>query len=130
MENEADDPVTTLCAVTGADRPTAEHILEAHGFDLNKSVNYFLENAATGIPAHEVVLAPSDIAEPEEEEPVLIDDSPTTHQRPAPTWSGQDEQQRHGAVNDNAEVLCTRPVTSICCILSFVRRALLEQHSY
>ena len=33
-------------AITGADAQTAEHTLEAFGWDLNRGVNFFLENGA------------------------------------------------------------------------------------
>lgn len=41
--------VETFQAITGADRATAEHVLEAHGWDLNRGVDFFVESA--GLPA-------------------------------------------------------------------------------
>lgn len=51
--------VDTFQAITGADRATAEHVLEAHGYDLNRSVNFFMESA--GMSA----ARPIDVSEPE-----------------------------------------------------------------
>ena len=45
---EEEGAVDTFQAITGADQATAQHVLEAHGWDLNKSVNFFME--AAGLP--------------------------------------------------------------------------------
>lgn len=48
MENH-DEDISTFEAITGADHETAEHVLEAHGWDLNRGVNFFMESSAAGI---------------------------------------------------------------------------------
>lgn len=42
--------VETFSSITGADAATAEHVLEAHAWDLNNSVNFFLEQGAAPLP--------------------------------------------------------------------------------
>ncbi len=49
MEDHEGD-IATFQAITGTDHETAEHVLEAHGWDLNRGVNFYMENSATGIP--------------------------------------------------------------------------------
>lgn len=49
--------VQMFCSVTGADGDTAEHVLEAHGWDLNRSVEFFLENGAAAHPSRQAVPA-------------------------------------------------------------------------
>ena len=41
-ENEA---IETFTSITGADAPTAQHVLEAHGWDLNRGIEFFLESS-------------------------------------------------------------------------------------
>lgn len=45
-DTQNDEAVATFSAITGADAQTAEHTLEAFGWDLNRGVNFFLENGA------------------------------------------------------------------------------------
>jgi hypothetical protein len=55
MEDES-EALQTFQAITGADFATAEHVLEAHGWDLNKGVNFFMESsgsATASLPARE-----------------------------------------------------------------------------
>lgn len=49
MEDHEED-IATFQAITGADHETAEHVLEAHGWDLNRGVNFYMESSAAGIP--------------------------------------------------------------------------------
>ena len=49
MEDHKED-IATFQAITGADHETAEHVLEAHGWDLNRGVNFHMESSAAGIP--------------------------------------------------------------------------------
>lgn len=51
MAEAENDLVSLFSSVTGADAPTAQHVLEAHGWDLNNSVNFFLEQSGAAIPA-------------------------------------------------------------------------------
>ena len=44
------DLIETFSSITGADAATAEHVLEAHAWDLNNSVNFFLEQGAAPLP--------------------------------------------------------------------------------
>lgn len=45
MESK-EDKIAFFQAVTGADHETAEHVLEAHGWDLNRGVNFYMESSA------------------------------------------------------------------------------------
>ena len=47
MESNEDD-IATFQAITGADHETAEHVLEAHGWDLNRGVNFYMESSSVG----------------------------------------------------------------------------------
>ena len=49
MEDHEED-IATFQAITGADHETADHVLEAHGWDLNRGVNFYMESSGTGIP--------------------------------------------------------------------------------
>lgn len=40
-----EDDIATFQAITGADDETAEHVLEAHGWDLNRGVNFYMESS-------------------------------------------------------------------------------------
>ena len=70
---EGEDSIEMFQAITGADRPTSEHVLEAHGWDLNRSVNFFMESATLPIARAE--------AEPARER--LGDRMPTSERRSA-----------------------------------------------
>jgi hypothetical protein len=61
---EHQDLVSTFIAVTGADDETAKHVLEAHAWDLNNSVEFFLEQGANHCPP----------AQPLGAQPASIDD--------------------------------------------------------
>lgn len=45
-----DQVIATFQSVTGADTATAQHVLEAHAWDLNRSVEFFLEQSAAPLP--------------------------------------------------------------------------------
>jgi hypothetical protein len=45
-EADHEEVICTFSGVTGADYATAQHVLEAHSWDLNNSVNFFLEQQA------------------------------------------------------------------------------------
>lgn len=49
-EMSHEDAISTFQSITGADEKTAEHVLEAHAWDLNRGVNFFMESA-NSIPA-------------------------------------------------------------------------------
>ena len=57
-----------MCVLSGADTATAQHVLEAHAWDLNRSVEFFLEQSAApasqlhGLRAHAVSLDEDDEA--------------------------------------------------------------------
>ncbi len=51
MEESGEDQlIATFQGVTGADVATAQHVLEAHAWDLNRSVEFFLEQSAAPVP--------------------------------------------------------------------------------
>ncbi len=67
--------IGTFSSVTGADAVTAQHVLEAHAWDLNNSVEFFLEQGINPCPPALL------------EHPVSIDeefDDAVEHQGPAP----------------------------------------------
>ena len=49
-ESGEDQQIATFQGVTGADVATAQHVLEAHAWDLNRSVEFFLEQSAAPVP--------------------------------------------------------------------------------
>lgn len=86
-------------SVTGADIVTAQHILEAHAWDLNNSVEFFLEQGINPCP-------PS-----LQEHPVSIDeefDDAVEHQGPAP----QPVAPTRIPVPDSPPVQGRRPIAS------------------
>lgn len=44
MDESKATAISTFTHVTGCDRETAERVLEAHGWDLDRGVEYFLEH--------------------------------------------------------------------------------------
>lgn len=81
-----DDParsgqVQTFCSVTGADADTAVHVLEAHNWDMDRSVMFFLEGGAPAQPttaAHPSVRVEYQAAQA----PIVVDeDSPPVASR-------------------------------------------------
>ena len=51
-ESGEDQQIATFQGVTGADVATAQHVLEAHAWDLNRSVEFFLEQSAAPVVPH------------------------------------------------------------------------------
>eukprot|EP00884_Botryococcus_braunii_P004208 jgi/Botrbrau1/13789/Bobra.0056s0039.1 len=47
MDPSRSQAVETFTSVTGADVETAEHVLDAHGWDLDRGVTYYLERGST-----------------------------------------------------------------------------------
>ena len=116
-EAEHEETICTFSGVTGADYATAQHVLEAHSWDLNNSVNFFLEQqAGAALPAprapqeHPVPYVEDDededvpgCAAPSRPVPptaIAIPDSPVQARPPAAgqrsgaAWDGADEQLR------------------------------------
>ena len=56
-EMDHGDAVDMFQSITGADAATAEHVLEAHAWDLTRGINFFMEGG-TAVPA-----APADRGE-------------------------------------------------------------------
>ncbi|KAK9842580.1 hypothetical protein WJX81_007176 [Elliptochloris bilobata] len=76
MDGEAahiDEAIATFSSITGADAHTAEHTLKAFGWDLNRGVNFFLENGAR-------MPLPSRVPGLDDDEPVLLGEEA------APSW--------------------------------------------
>lgn len=99
-----DEAVATFSAITGADAQTAEHTLEAFGWDLNRGVNFFLENGAR---------MPLPSRPPE----VLDDDEPVVLNH-----DDADEGWRHGdggAAQAHTAQTCERGVPA-CCPVPFL----------
>ena len=75
MEAELSDEQTGLVAafseLTGADSETASHVLEAHGWDLNAGVDFFLENGARPAVPPPAPLEPEAVEDADE--PIVID---------------------------------------------------------
>ena len=42
---DENEDIETFTSITGADAPTARHVLEAHGWDLNRGIEFFLESS-------------------------------------------------------------------------------------
>ena len=71
-----------FCSVTGADRDTAEHVLEAHSWDLNRSVEFFLEHGAAAHTSRQAVSAAPPGSQAAQA-PILVDDELPPHLVPA-----------------------------------------------
>lgn len=55
------EAIARFSSVTGADLPTAEHFLAASNWDLNSSINFYVESgASTAFPAVDDPQEPSD----------------------------------------------------------------------
>ena len=110
-DTQNDEAVATFSAITGADAQTAEHTLEAFGWDLNRGVNFFLENGARmPLPSRPAL---------DDDEPVLLGEEA------APSWRRGDDS---GASEERAALACERSgaplvvvrvglcfVLSLCC---------------
>ena len=71
--------VTQFCELCGSDRETAEHVLDAHSWDLDRSIGFFMDHGGTlpsGVQQH-VPEAMPDLVE----DPIRTTDSPPA--RPA-----------------------------------------------
>lgn len=75
------DKLATFQSITGADDETAQHVVESFGGDLDRAVNFFLENGEQGVatlqsfrpPAQPQAAAqPAPIDLEEDDEPVLV----------------------------------------------------------
>lgn len=77
--SQHDELVNTFSAVTGADVETANHVLEAHAWDLNNSVEFFLEQSANNcplpLPAHQQAHPFANGVEDDEVAGILVDRS-------------------------------------------------------
>ena len=132
---EHEETIATFSGVTGADYATAQHVLEAHNFDLNNSVNFFLEQQGSGVlPApravqeHRVPYLDDDEdedleagaapARPVPPTAIEIPDSPVPGRPPAAaqrsgaSWdvNGADEQLREALAASAREAGATRPL--------------------
>lgn len=97
-----DEAVATFSAITGADAQTAEHTLEAFSWDLNRGINFFMENGAR-------MPLPSRAPEPEDDDPVVLGDEPREDDA---AW------RRGGGEQAHAAPLCERgaaPFVTITC---------------
>lgn len=47
MDSKEED-IETFQAITGVDHETAEHVLEAHAWNLNRGINFYIESSAAG----------------------------------------------------------------------------------
>lgn len=76
--------VQTFCSVTGADADTAVYVLEAHSWDLDRSVMFFLEGGPPAQPS----TVPYPTVQPEyqaAQAPIVVDeDSPPLPSRQPP----------------------------------------------
>ncbi len=88
------DKFSTFCAITGADEETAQHVVESFGGDLDRAVNFFLENGEQGVAtlqsfrpdshAEPAAQAEPDAINVDDEEPILV-----PSQSPEPGQGGQ-----------------------------------------
>ena len=65
--DEQTDLVAAFSELTGADSETAYHVLEAHGWDINAGVDFFLENGS-------LPLAPRDLQFHDADDAIVVDD--------------------------------------------------------
>ena len=90
-DTQNDEAVATFSAITGADAQTAEHTLEAFAWDLNRGVNFFLENGARmPLPSRPAL---------DDDEPVLLGEEA------APSWRRGGDS---GASEERAAPACER----------------------
>lgn len=71
--------VTQFCELCGSDRETAEHVLDAHSWDLDRSIGFFMDHGGT-LPSdvqQHIPEVPPDLVE----DPIRATDSPPA--RPA-----------------------------------------------
>lgn len=107
MEDSGDSQLlATFQSVTGADVATAQHVLEAHAWDLNRSVEFFLEQSAAPVPSHGNLRAHAVSIDEAEEDDEGIN---PTFSLPVPGSRMQDSdspaQARHFAPDHHASLL-------------------------
>ena len=73
--------VETFCSVTGADADTAVHVLEAHHWDMDRSVMFFLEGGASAQPSAPALPAVQPDYQAAQAPIVVDDDSPPVPSR-------------------------------------------------
>ena len=79
--------IKTFCSVTGADADSALHVLEAHNWDMDRSVMFFLEGGASAPRQNQP--APAAPAAPRAsfhsaQEPIDLDDEAPVPAQPQP----------------------------------------------
>ncbi len=97
---EEANKVTQFCEICGSDRETAEHVLDAHSWDLDRSIGFFLEHGASmpsGAPQHATELRPDLV-----EDPIQVTGSPPA--RPsAPPPQPVSAPQVHTTIEETEE---------------------------
>lgn len=72
--------VTQFCELCGSDRETAEHVLDAHSWDLDRSIGFFMDHGGT-LPSDVQQHIPDEVPPDLVEDPIRATDSPPA--RPA-----------------------------------------------
>lgn len=82
---DRDSALSVFQNLTGANRTVAEHVLDAHGWDLDSSVNFFLESEGVGFGqgASAVPASPPDYVE-EPDDVVVVPPASIPSSRPLP----------------------------------------------
>lgn len=72
--------IKLFCSVTGADADSALHVLEAHNWDMDRSVMFFMEGGAPAPQQHSrfasTAVAPAPMQQTAAEEPIDLDEDP------------------------------------------------------
>ena len=79
--------IKTFCSVTGADADSALHVLEAHNWDMDRSVMFFLEGGASAPRQNQpapAAPAPPRAAFHSAQEPIDLDDEVSVPAQPQP----------------------------------------------
>ena len=100
-----EDLVETFQSVTGADVATAQHVLEAHAWDLNRGVEFFLEQSAAPMTRQAGPRAHAVSIDEAEEDDEAVD---PTFTLPAPATRMQDDspaQARPSVPDQHASML-------------------------
>ena len=117
--------INLFCSVTGADSDSAIHVLEAHNWDMDRSVMFFMEGgASSSVPQHSrpsnsaVAPAHTSTAQPTAGPIDLDDDVPSLEpERPAETTASAPPSQhevRDSLQKCDAQQMQYHPLTITC----------------
>lgn len=114
--------IKLFCSVTGADADSALHVLEAHNWDMDRSVMFFMEG---GAPAPQqsrfgsTAVAPAPVQQAAAEGPIDLDEDPPSapFELPRPSEAVGTAPPNQHEVQECLQVVCQPSMLTELCLL-------------